>query len=726
MPSASHFETPEIASDNLRFSNLKSLSKLPSSLTLEVPNTNPSNVSKFNEDEQKDSYSNQRGFLKAFDGFESQDSNLCLSSLKSLKNPHFNSLTPSSTSPCQNFTNPQLTTKLNSSSHDSQTHESEFEAASNINTQILSSKSPSQHYQNKPQNKQLSLFTNPSRKSSNLCHSIELREGYISHNELGAKTQPVFSNPPPKRHFLRLQNRSCSNYLFKNATMAGSYEESLLSGRMSAPASHPIPFSLKLGVIETHEDSLGHVKMPKHISTQFEAVFYDHKLHNTGVPGKGGPYVGHVDLERLFVCKNLDKIKCHLTQNSSKRTKLSQASLKLAFENNDFKEENDFGKRNGFDNNITSLKRLRSTEWSEKHFPSLLSNKKLPFPGYRIPAKGKIQILISNSHKTAVKVFLISYDVTDLEVNQRTFLRYKIFMENGTEESNIRSDTISTSENQADAKFDLRTTSNNIKQKPKRVLVQAAHLQILRVSKTRFYLYGDLRLVFQNRTEFGMSYIKDTASPSESQIESVVPNESQNSIPGYIKIRDKLVVSTMRSDNNTFQQDVEAAYWKVLDDTGRHSCQENHEENKEGKEKKMLLSENKTINTTNFSKPDVYKNIVKSLASDQSSAFHKIEFDNELKRKYEAHKSANAIHNPESVKPYTTSASENQQTCYNCLENHKNTLLHIEQHSSFVFEPESSATHNSNVFGSEDLNEKLMNDMKAVSQKSFIDAPGII
>lgn len=43
------------------------------------------------------------------------------------------------------------------------------------------------------------------------------------------------------------------------------------------------------------------LKFPKHITTQFNAVFYDYDLHETGIPGKGSPYVGSVDLEQFYV-----------------------------------------------------------------------------------------------------------------------------------------------------------------------------------------------------------------------------------------------------------------------------------------------------------------------------------------------------------------------------------------------------------------------------------------
>lgn len=84
--------------------------------------------------------------------------------------------------------------------------------------------------------------------------------------------------------------------------------------------------------------------------------------------------------------------------------------------------------------------------------------------GYRIPPKGQLQVVIKNPNKTAVKLFLIPYDLTDMPKNTKTFLRQKSY---AIEE--------------------------------KRVLRYAIHLQFYRNEKNRIYLYKSIRTVFANR-----------------------------------------------------------------------------------------------------------------------------------------------------------------------------------------------------------------------------------
>lgn len=222
--------------------------------------------------------------------------------------------------------------------------------------------------------------------------------------------------------------------------LVGSYEESLLSGRMSAPSSAPVSFHMKLGALGSGDKCPAKLKFPKHFSTCFDAVFYDHDLHATGTPGRGSPYVGVIDLEECYTAKPTKK-----------------------------------------------------------------------FPGYRIPRTGQIQIIISNLQKTAVKLFLVPYDMSDLKPEQRTFMRQKVYLQ--------------------DPKSSSKT------------LIQAVHFQVVCPSKGRYYLYGDLRLVFQNRA-------------SNADASSLVPSSTPSGSSTYLGIsrnRDRLKVETVSGGFSTFK-----------------------------------------------------------------------------------------------------------------------------------------------------------------------------
>ncbi|KAI9248070.1 hypothetical protein BY458DRAFT_536643 [Sporodiniella umbellata] len=94
-------------------------------------------------------------------------------------------------------------------------------------------------------------------------------------------------------------------------------------------------------------------------------------------------------------------------------------------------------------------------------------------PGYRIPPKGQIQVVIKNPNKTAVKLFLIPYDFKDMPKNSKTFLRQKSYA--------------------------LHT----------HLLRYAIHLHICRVGK-RLYIYRSIRIVFANRVADGREKFKVT------------------------------------------------------------------------------------------------------------------------------------------------------------------------------------------------------------------------
>ncbi|KAI9316346.1 hypothetical protein BX666DRAFT_1949622 [Dichotomocladium elegans] len=154
-------------------------------------------------------------------------------------------------------------------------------------------------------------------------------------------------------------------------SLVGSYEECLLSGRMSTVPSKPIVFQAQIGV-------LGHgnctPRCPPHKTVMFPAFFYE--LQNDALPV---PYVGTIELTKR----------------------------------------------------------------------------------YRLPARGQLQIVIKNPNKTAVKLFLIPYDVREMPPGSKTFLRQKSY-----------------------AAGSLR---------------YAIHLHMCRTEKNRVYLFKSFRVVFANR-----------------------------------------------------------------------------------------------------------------------------------------------------------------------------------------------------------------------------------
>jgi hypothetical protein len=163
------------------------------------------------------------------------------------------------------------------------------------------------------------------------------------------------------------------------ASFVGSYETSLLTGRMSAPPSLPIQFDSSIGVLGTTDAPPG-LRCPPHLNIPFGASFY------TGLDGNKGssPYVGTIDLEVLYLS---------LIQPPSPSNSSILDSVPLT---------------------VPTVK------------PTTLPR----FPGYRVPQKGQIQLVIKNPNSTAIKLFLIPYDIRGLDragKGGKTFLRQKSY-----------------------------------------------------------------------------------------------------------------------------------------------------------------------------------------------------------------------------------------------------------------------------------------------------------
>lgn len=267
------------------------------------------------------------------------------------------------------------------------------------------------------------------------------------------------------------QHRRRSSLAESKRALIGSYEECLLSGRMSAPSSTPVEFSLKVGVLAIGPCS-PKLRCPAHIKCALDAVYYDHQLHDIGIPGPGSPYVGSVDLTEHY--------------------------LRMQ---------------------TSSIPRKNKNPEPEKK-----QKKSFKFPGYRIPVKGRIQLLVSNEQQTGVAVMLVPYDLESLKVGEKTFIRYKTYTvpppsscSNGlsSSSSNLTSSASSTHSMQdkhfkTDSKQNV--DSDLVAKHPVSTatvkargghLIRAAHLQMACVGNGKYYLCGELRLTFRNRDEDG-------------------------------------------------------------------------------------------------------------------------------------------------------------------------------------------------------------------------------
>ena len=104
---------------------------------------------------------------------------------------------------------------------------------------------------------------------------------------------------------------------------------------------------------------------------------------------------------------------------------------------------------------------------------------------YQIPQEGQLQIITKNPNKTAVKLYLIPYDLTGMEPHRKTCIRRCSNSAGPILDKPLSADA------QSQQKFDSL--------QDKHILRYFIHLKICCLSKDRFYLYDKIRVVSANR-----------------------------------------------------------------------------------------------------------------------------------------------------------------------------------------------------------------------------------
>ncbi|CAF1390922.1 unnamed protein product [Adineta steineri] len=104
----------------------------------------------------------------------------------------------------------------------------------------------------------------------------------------------------------------------------------------------------------------------------------------------------------------------------------------------------------------------------------------LPKRGYHTPTKGTITLALLNPNGTAVHLFLIVYDLSDMPVDHRTFIRQRIVMMPDKTHSN--------------------TTDRQLSKETLRYL---AHINFVTSQTGKLYMHSDIRLIFaRNKLDY--------------------------------------------------------------------------------------------------------------------------------------------------------------------------------------------------------------------------------
>lgn len=257
-------------------------------------------------------------------------------------------------------------------------------------------------------------------------------------------------------------------------SMVGSYEESILRGRMSTTPSKPLDFMAQIGVL-----GLGNCKSslrcPAHVTLPFPAVFYSYvnTPHGRSKSDDGpSPYVGQIDLENGL---------SNPEETSRQRRKSHQRSISAATKQRLDGDEDIVMTDINSGGDVANLDARKATKLKRRS----ASPKAPPGGSYRIPEKGQVQIIIKNQNKTAVKLFLVPYDLEGMEPGTKTFIRQRCYSAGGPIVENLPS-------------------TND-----RPTLRYLVHLHICCPAKGRFYLYKSIRVVFANRVPDGKEKLRN-------------------------------------------------------------------------------------------------------------------------------------------------------------------------------------------------------------------------
>lgn len=273
--------------------------------------------------------------------------------------------------------------------------------------------------------------------------------------------------------------------------MVGSYEESILRGRMSTTPSKPFEFLAQIGVLGKGNCKPS-LRCPRHVTLPFPAVYYSYggASHGRSLLEDGpSPYVGQIDLEN-GLSNPEEESRSRRKAQSRYIDRKQQASNEAArLEGQDVVDED--------------------REQHKAARPKRLSASPRAPPGgsYRIPETGQIQIIIKNQNKTAVKLFLVPYDLTGMMPGTKTFIRQRSYS---------AGPIIDNVPNMPQADMD------------RPILRYLIHLHICSPSKGRFYLYKSIRIVFANRVPDGKEKLRNETTWPEPRFSPYKPIRVMN------------------------------------------------------------------------------------------------------------------------------------------------------------------------------------------------------
>ncbi|KAI9168513.1 hypothetical protein H9P43_007886 [Blastocladiella emersonii ATCC 22665] len=275
-----------------------------------------------------------------------------------------------------------------------------------------------------------------------------------SDEDLGESTAapldgPLVPNPEPGLARTPSGRRASGVASASPSKFVGSYEESLLSGRLSVRPSNPIVFSATLGVMGLGKCKSA-LRCPPHVSVDFSAHYYDLAANNaepvagTGSPSspptgvlnspptsttaapwwRASPMASAVSPRPATGWWAATATDSPIASPSSSPQPAATRTLPVS------------GSPTGaspawspyvgvIDLDTLPTSPSAATRGSDRDLASSSTSREGVPGGYRVPARGQLQVVIKNPHRTALKVFLVPYDLSGMPRGTKTVLRHK-------------------------------------------------------------------------------------------------------------------------------------------------------------------------------------------------------------------------------------------------------------------------------------------------------------
>lgn len=253
---------------------------------------------------------------------------------------------------------------------------------------------------------------------------------------------------------------------------------------MSTTPSRPLNFVAQIGVLGKGKCKAS-LRCPPHVIVPFPAVFYSYG--NAGGRYQPSPYVGLIDLENSLPPPQDEG-------EGRRRRRYASPAKKLDEPAGSYGTSSPSG-------SVAHTEALRRKKERLKRRSE--SPKAPPGGSYRIPQQGQLQIILKNPNKTAVKLFLVPYDLSDMEPGQKTFIRQRSYSAGPIIDMPMSARTnLGTDRPEA-------SLSHSEDPRDRPVLRYLVHLNICCPSKGRYYLHKAVRVVFANRVPDGKEKLRN-------------------------------------------------------------------------------------------------------------------------------------------------------------------------------------------------------------------------